>query len=144
MLEQFEIGADTGITVVLTTVGIYLTFIVLVRLTGPRSLTGTSSFDVACVHRGLRRRHRAHGVARGAPTLVIGVLALLTFFVLQGGPRRAPPLLADRPSRQRCGSRRPGPGRPAKARAVAPRARDRGRPPQALRHKGLHSLEDAA
>lgn len=82
MGELFHIEGDTAITVVMSTVGIYLVFIALVRVTGPRSLTGTSSFDVACVV--------AFGAVIGRtpllaePTLMIGALALATFFVLQG------------------------------------------------------------
>lgn len=82
MNDLFHIDGDTAVTVVLSTVSIYLVFLTLVRLTGPRSLTGTSSFDVACVV--------AFGAIIGrtpllaAPTLMIGVLALATFFVLQG------------------------------------------------------------
>jgi uncharacterized membrane protein YcaP (DUF421 family) len=60
---------------------IYLSFILLVRIVGPRSLTSTSSFDFAAV------------VALGAvigrtallaePTLAIGLIALATLFTLQ-------------------------------------------------------------
>lgn len=82
MGELFHIEGDTAVTVVMSTVGIYLVFIALVRVTGPRSLTGTSTFDVACVV--------AFGAVIGRtpllakPTLLIGALALATFFVLQG------------------------------------------------------------
>ena len=80
--EQFSISPGTALTVVVTTVGIYLTFVVLVRLAGYRSLASTASFDFAAV------------VALGAvigrtalltdPTLLIGILALTTFFAMQG------------------------------------------------------------
>ena len=82
MSEQFSINVETALTVVVTTIGIYLSFIVLVRLAGSRSLTSTASFDFAAV------------VALGAvigrtalltdPTLLIGILALVTFFAMQG------------------------------------------------------------
>ncbi|MBD8871070.1 DUF421 domain-containing protein [Nocardioides donggukensis] len=82
MSEQFTISPLTAVTVVVTTVCIYLTFIVLVRLLGSRSLTVMSSFDFACVV--------AFGAVLGRtallaePTLAIGVVALTTFFGMQG------------------------------------------------------------
>jgi uncharacterized membrane protein YcaP (DUF421 family) len=79
--EQFRISAETALTVVVTTVAVYLAFIVLVRLVGPRSLTSLASFDFAAV------------VALGAvigravllekPTLMIGLVALATLFSMQ-------------------------------------------------------------
>lgn len=81
MAEQFEISATTAATVVVTTVGIYMAFIVLVRVMGSRVLTGTSSFDLACVV--------AFGAILGRtvlladPTLAIGVVALSTFVAMQ-------------------------------------------------------------
>lgn len=81
MSEQFTISATTAATVVVTTVGIYLAFIVLVRVMGSRVLTGTSSFDLACVV--------AFGAVLGRtallaePTLAIGVTALATFVAMQ-------------------------------------------------------------
>jgi uncharacterized membrane protein YcaP (DUF421 family) len=79
--DQFQITTETALTVVLTTVSIYLVFIVLVRLVGPRSLTSLASFDFAAV------------VALGAvigrtilleePTLMIGLVALTTLFSMQ-------------------------------------------------------------
>ena len=80
--EQFHISLETALTVVVSTTCIYVAFVVLVRCLGPRSLTATSSFDLACV------------VALGAvlgrtvlldePTLMIGIVALTTFFAMQG------------------------------------------------------------
>lgn len=79
-----ELGAtwDELARAVISTVGIYLALVVLVRLIGQRSLSSMSSFDFGCV------------VALGAvlgrtvllrdPTLLIGVVALTTFFVIQG------------------------------------------------------------
>jgi uncharacterized membrane protein YcaP (DUF421 family) len=79
--EQFQISPETALTVVVTTVSIYLAFIVLVRLVGSRSLTSLASFDFAAV------------VALGAvigrtillqePTLMIGLVALTTLFTMQ-------------------------------------------------------------
>lgn len=69
-------------TVVVTTCGIYVTFMVLVRLVGQRSLASLSSFDFGCVV--------ALGAVLGrtvllaSPTLLIGVVALVTFFAIQG------------------------------------------------------------
>jgi len=80
--EQFQISPETAATVVVTTVGIYLTFIVLVRFVGPRSLSSLSSFDFACMI--------AFGAVLGRtvlledPSLMIGVVALLSFFAMQG------------------------------------------------------------
>lgn len=82
MAEQFTISASTAATVVITTVGIYLAFIILVRVIGQRSLASMSSFDLGCVV--------ALGAVMGRtvlleiPTLAIGVVALATFFVTQG------------------------------------------------------------
>jgi uncharacterized membrane protein YcaP (DUF421 family) len=79
-----EMGAtwDDLARAVISTVGIYLALVVLVRVIGQRSLSSMSSFDFGCV------------VALGAvlgrtvllrdPTLLIGVVALTTFFVIQG------------------------------------------------------------
>ena len=82
MAEQFQISVETALTVVVTTVLIYLAFIVLVRFVGSRSLTSLASFDFAAV------------VALGAvigrtillaePTLMIGLVALTTLFAMQG------------------------------------------------------------
>lgn len=80
--EQFRISPETAATVVVSTVCIYLAFIVLVRLVGPRSLSGVSSFDFACVV--------AFGAVLGRtvlltdPTLMIGLVALASFFAMQG------------------------------------------------------------
>lgn len=81
MSEHFQISVTTAATVVVVTVCIYLTFIVLVRVVGSRSLTSTSSFDFACVV--------AFGAILGRtvllaePTLAIGVVALTTFVAVQ-------------------------------------------------------------
>jgi uncharacterized membrane protein YcaP (DUF421 family) len=82
MSEQFQITPGTALTVVVTTVSIYLAFIVLVRIVGSRGLTSLASFDFAAV------------VALGAvigrtilledPTLMIGLVALGTLFAMQG------------------------------------------------------------
>lgn len=68
--------------VVLSTVAIYLTLILLVRLVGQRSLARMSSFDLAATV--------AFGAVIGRtmlllrPTLLAGVIGLTTLFVTQG------------------------------------------------------------
>lgn len=81
MSGQFHISLMTALTVIVTTVCIYVGFVVLVRLAGPRSLTSMSSFDFACVV--------AFGAVLGRtvllkdPTLMIGLVALVTLFSVQ-------------------------------------------------------------
>lgn len=82
MLE--DLGATWGelAAVVITTAGMYLALVLLVRVVGQRSLASMSGFDVGCV------------VALGAvvgrtvlletPTLLVGVVALLALFAMQG------------------------------------------------------------
>jgi uncharacterized membrane protein YcaP (DUF421 family) len=82
MFRQLGITWTAAAGVVIATIGIYLTFIVLVRLVGQRSLASMSSFDFGCA------------VALGAvigrtvllanPTLVSGMIALVTLFAIQG------------------------------------------------------------
>jgi uncharacterized membrane protein YcaP (DUF421 family) len=102
MSEQFQISAETALTVVMTTGVIYLAFIVLVRIVGSRGLTSLASFDFAAV------------VALGAvigrtillqdPTLLIGLIALSTLFAMQGAlgllrqSRRVDHLIQRRPT----------------------------------------------
>jgi len=68
--------------VVLSTVAIYLTLVVLVRLVGQRSLARMSSFDLAATI--------AFGAVIGRtmlllrPTLLAGVIGLTTLFATQG------------------------------------------------------------
>lgn len=82
MLEMLGATWEELVVVVITTCGIYLTFMALVRVVGQRSLASLSSFDFGCVV--------ALGAVLGrtvlleSPTLLIGVVALLTFFALQG------------------------------------------------------------
>lgn len=82
MVEILGSSGEYLLLVAVATTAIYVTFMVLVRLVGQRSLASMSSFDFACV------------VALGAvlgrtallerPTLGAGVVALVTFIVLQG------------------------------------------------------------
>jgi uncharacterized membrane protein YcaP (DUF421 family) len=78
-------------SVVVSTVGIYVTFVVLLRVVGQRALANMSSFDLAAAI--------ALGATMGrvilgyTPTLLAGVIGLTTLFVLQalfGLARRRP------------------------------------------------------
>ncbi|RZU33916.1 DUF421 domain-containing protein [Blastococcus saxobsidens] len=81
MREQLGIDAGTAALVVLTTVAMYLTLVLCVRLVGQRSLATMSSFDLGCA------------IALGAvvgrtvllldPTLATGVVAMVTLFATQ-------------------------------------------------------------
>ncbi len=68
--------------VVVSTIGIYLTFLVLIRIVGQRALATMSSFDFAAAV--------ALGAVMGrvilgyTPTLLAGVIGLGTLFALQG------------------------------------------------------------
>jgi uncharacterized membrane protein YcaP (DUF421 family) len=80
--DEFQISVHTALTVVVTTLCIYIAFILMVRLVGSRALTSTSIFDFACIV--------AFGSILGRtvllqdPTLAIGVVALATFLAAQG------------------------------------------------------------
>ncbi len=78
-------------TVVVSTIGIYLTFLVLIRMVGQRALAAMSNFDFAAAV--------ALGAVMGrvilgyTPTLLAGVIGLSTLFALQaifGIVRRSP------------------------------------------------------
>ena len=81
MQEQLGIDGRTAALVVLTTVAMYLTLVLCVRLVGQRSLATMSSFDLGCA------------IALGAvvgrtvllldPTLATGVVAIVTLFATQ-------------------------------------------------------------
>lgn len=68
--------------VVVSTIGIYLTFLVLIRIVGQRALAAMSNFDFAAAV--------ALGAVMGrvilgyTPTLLAGVIGLGTLFALQG------------------------------------------------------------
>ena len=91
MLSRLGVTWDQADLVVISTVGIYVTFLVWLRLAGPRALANMSSFDLAAA------------IALGAvvgrvvledtPTLLAGVIGLCTLFALQalfGLLRRSP------------------------------------------------------
>jgi uncharacterized membrane protein YcaP (DUF421 family) len=81
MTGQLGVEPYVAFQVVVATVGIYLAFLVLLRLVGQRSLAAMSASDIACV------------VAVGAvvgrttllavPTLATGLIALVTLFLAQ-------------------------------------------------------------
>ncbi len=81
MVDQFRITADEAAAVILATVGMYATFVVLVRLLGVRSLSAMSARDFGCV--------AAFGAVIGRtpllaePRLVSGLLALATLLAAQ-------------------------------------------------------------
>ncbi len=82
LADQFQISPETALTVFVTTTGMYLALVLLLRVVGPRSLTSLAGFDFPAV------------VALGAvvgrtallkdPTLMIGLVALVSLFVVQG------------------------------------------------------------
>ena len=81
MISQLLLTPPEALAVILSTVGLFWVFVVLVRLLGQRALARMSSTDLATVV--------ALGavIGRGAlgytPTLGAGVLALLTLFAMQ-------------------------------------------------------------
>jgi uncharacterized membrane protein YcaP (DUF421 family) len=83
MFQQLGTTWTVAAGVVIATVGIYLTFIALVRVVGQRSLASMSSFDFGCAV--------ALGAVMGrtvllaTPTLVSGMIALASLFTIQGG-----------------------------------------------------------
>lgn len=82
MLPELGASWEQLVVVVVTTVGIYVAFIVLVRLIGQRSLASMSSFDFGCVV--ALGAILGRTVLLSSPTLLIGVVALVTFFLMQG------------------------------------------------------------
>lgn len=81
MLDELTTTPSTAFQVVVATVVVYLVFLLLLRLTGHRTLATLSLPDVACV--------MALGAVVGRtallaePTLVTGLLALVTLLLLQ-------------------------------------------------------------
>jgi len=82
MWSQLGITWTEAAMVVVSTVSIYLTFILIVRVVGQRSLASMAGFDFGCAV--------ALGSVLGRtslaskPSLVTGVLAMGTLFVTQG------------------------------------------------------------
>jgi uncharacterized membrane protein YcaP (DUF421 family) len=100
-MDELTINVFAALRVVIATVVMYLVFVGLVRLLGPRSLATTSISDLPCV--------LALGAVIGrtallsVPTLWSGIVALVTLFVLQRVARavrrsRRMTALLDRPA----------------------------------------------
>lgn len=90
-MPDLGLTAEQAAAVVVSTVGIYVTFLVLLRVVGQRALASMSSFDFAAAI--------ALGAVMGrvvlghTPTLAAGMLGLATLFSLQalfGLVRRSP------------------------------------------------------
>jgi uncharacterized membrane protein YcaP (DUF421 family) len=80
---RLGIEAPHALAVVLSAVGIYLAFLVLVRIFGQRVLSGMSTFDVVVT---VMVGAVAGRVVLGhPPTLAAGVLGLATLFALEAG-----------------------------------------------------------
>jgi uncharacterized membrane protein YcaP (DUF421 family) len=74
-----------AVTVVLSAIGVYLAFLVLIRVVGQRALAGMSSFDFAATIALGAIMGRA--VLGYTPTLGAGVLGMATLFALQAASR---------------------------------------------------------
>src|SRR5699024_1766830 len=79
--ERLGIGPTHAVAVVVSAVGIYLAFLVLVRVFGARVLTGMGTFDVVVV---ITIGAVADRVILGhPPTLAAGVIGLLCLFAME-------------------------------------------------------------
>lgn len=79
--ERLTIGPTHAVAVVFSAVGIYLAFLVLVRIFGARVLTGMGTFDVVVV---ITVGAVAGRVILGhPPTLAAGVIGLVCLFVME-------------------------------------------------------------
>jgi len=79
--ERLGIGPTHAVAVVVSAVGIYLAFLVLVRVFGARVLTGMGTFDVVVV---ITIGAVAGRVILGhPPTLAAGVIGLLCLFAME-------------------------------------------------------------
>ncbi len=103
MLDHFTISLTDAVAVVIATAVLYWTFVILVRLVGQRALARMSSTDLATIIvLGSVIGRAALGYT---PTLVAGLLAVVTLFVMQalagqvrrlvktGWPLNNPPIL---------------------------------------------------
>lgn len=83
MPENLGVSWSDAVTVVVATVGMYLSFVILIKLVGQRALATISSFDFAAAV--------ALGAVMGrvvlgrTPTLAAGAIGLATLFALQAG-----------------------------------------------------------
>src|SRR3954471_709894 len=81
MEKALGVTLEEAGAVVASAIGIYLVFLVLVRLLGQRSIARMSTFDIAVV---LTLGSAAGRVLTGyTPTLTAGIIALLTLFALR-------------------------------------------------------------
>ncbi|MBA2509539.1 MAG: DUF421 domain-containing protein [Nocardioidaceae bacterium] len=82
MFEELVASWQDVLLVALATAVMYLTFLLLVRLVGPRSIAQLSAVDLGClVMAGAVMGRTALLVT---PTLARGIVALLTLFTLRG------------------------------------------------------------
>jgi uncharacterized membrane protein YcaP (DUF421 family) len=82
MWNQLGISWTQAAMVVVSTVSIYLTFILFVRVVGQRSLASMAGFDFGCAVALGSVLGRTSLASR--PSLVTGILAMGTLFVTQG------------------------------------------------------------
>lgn len=81
MIDHFTISVTDGLAVIVATAGLYWVFVLLVRLLGQRALARMSSTDLAVIIVvGSVIGRAALGYT---PTLVAGILAMLTLFAMQ-------------------------------------------------------------
>ncbi len=81
MLEHFSISLTEAAAVIVATAGLYWMFVLLVRLLGQRALARMSSTDVAVII--VVGAVIGRAALGDTPTLVAGVLAMLTLFAMQ-------------------------------------------------------------
>ena len=79
MIEQLGVDPSTALAVVITTVVVYLAFVVMIKAFGQRSLTSVSIVDVTCIATVGAVVGRTTLLAN--PTLATGVVALATLLV---------------------------------------------------------------
>ena len=81
MWSDLSIGPMEALNVVLSTVGIYCTFLILIRVLGQRTMATMSSFDLAAVVAMGSVAGRA--ILGWTPNLAAGVVGIATLFILQ-------------------------------------------------------------
>lgn len=81
MLEHFTITPTDAGAVVIATAGLYWMFVIMVRLLGQRALARMSSTDLATII--VTGSVIGRAALGWTPTLVAGVLAMLTLFTMQ-------------------------------------------------------------
>lgn len=81
MLDHFSISFTDALAVVVATAGLYWIFVLLVRLLGQRALARMSSTDLAVII--VVGAVVGRAALGSTPTLVAGILAMLTLFAMQ-------------------------------------------------------------